>query len=773
MSRGILQDFVQDPSGNAVIGASVEVFIADGLYTTQAQLWDAAVGGNSLGNPLTTVERGYFSAFADTAEYDLRVTTTGGSFDIPNVPVFDADELTDLSGSVATAVAAAAASAVSAGESATSADESEAARDEILALNPLQTVATLAELQALGTSLAIGAKREYQGLTYTLKNDIDYTALIAIDNVGAFIETTYSATAAWVVANRILHPNMFGATVTATNNEVAVQRSFDTAALARRKIEFSERFDVTFPIYIPSFLDLSGSGEIRNTFTGSPNINKLAICPGNYNPSEYAGLTHYVCNPVLAGQRFVQTSTAADAANFAVGSLVFTSSARFYTGSGSVTLPLYGGMNRVLSADAGTGVVELEFPILDAVSDLRIAKADTATLDIFGVRTLYCCYGAKIDGIKISSVDGNALERGGFLNCDFNFSEITGLTGIFTNAVCFSNVNVKAIRCDKKPIDLAGCSIGSDIKVNSISYRKTARSANESLVALNENALHNKVFINTLGADEFNYASQYIVQIGAASDNEVIIKSFAAGLLAGSPVGFDNVLRSGGGQTQSDTKRNKVSIGTFNSGTAIQRFGHYINAGSANANNELNIDNTTGTVTVSAATVAGDGHKITGKFASGALSIGSATNFRADVVMALPPIGFARGAGHRVRLNGTDYVDAPQIKAGVVNAPAVINGGGGAASYTPNILNGTVHKISFTSATAFTFNDPTNMIAGDTFEVEVKNSNGSTAIVPAFGSTYIGGAVTSITAGQSSFYEFKMTSTGRVIRSEYAANFVG
>lgn len=207
MSRGILQDFVQDPSGNAVIGASVEVFIADGLYTTQAQLWDAAVGGNSLGNPLTTVERGYFSAFADTAEYDLRVTTTGGSFDIPNVPVFDADELTDLSGSVATAVAAAAASAVSAGESAVSADESEAARDEILALNPLQTVATLAELQGL-TGMAVNDVREIAG-------------------VGQF---QYNGST-WLPISRPITPQMFADNVaTGGDDTAAVQAAIDYCA---------------------------------------------------------------------------------------------------------------------------------------------------------------------------------------------------------------------------------------------------------------------------------------------------------------------------------------------------------------------------------------------------------------------------------------------------------------------------------------------------------------------------------------------------------------
>lgn len=76
----------------------------------------------------------------------------------------------------------------------------------------VQTVATLAELQAMGAGLVINNKREYQGLEYTLKNDIDYTALRAADNVGYFIETTYSATAAWVadIKGRDFYVKHFG-----------------------------------------------------------------------------------------------------------------------------------------------------------------------------------------------------------------------------------------------------------------------------------------------------------------------------------------------------------------------------------------------------------------------------------------------------------------------------------------------------------------------------------------------------------------------------------
>jgi hypothetical protein len=96
-----------------------------------------------------------------------------------------------------------------------------------------QIVATLAELQAIGTNLSIGVKREYQGLTYVLKNDIDYTDAIAADNVGIVIATTYSPAAAWVAVlpTKTITPQIFG--VIGDCNGATGNGNDDTVALRK------------------------------------------------------------------------------------------------------------------------------------------------------------------------------------------------------------------------------------------------------------------------------------------------------------------------------------------------------------------------------------------------------------------------------------------------------------------------------------------------------------------------------------------------------------
>jgi hypothetical protein len=149
MARGLIYDDVTDSDGNALIGISVEIFTNDGLYTTQATLWDAASGGSPVSNPLITAARGIYTAFAEAGEYAVRVTTSAGVFDRPSLAVFDADDLAAIDASVIAAAAsesAASGFSVSASESADDAAASAAEAAESV-VDALQTVATLAELQ--------------------------------------------------------------------------------------------------------------------------------------------------------------------------------------------------------------------------------------------------------------------------------------------------------------------------------------------------------------------------------------------------------------------------------------------------------------------------------------------------------------------------------------------------------------------------------------------------------------------------------------------------
>jgi hypothetical protein len=136
MSRGLIYDDVTDSDGNAQVGVQVGVFVSDGLYTTYAPLWDAAVGGNAVANPLTTVTRGIYTAFAEAGEYDVRVTTGAGSYDRPQFPVFDADDIAAIASSVSAA-------STSAGEASTSADEAAASAVEAAKVTPYPSIVEL------------------------------------------------------------------------------------------------------------------------------------------------------------------------------------------------------------------------------------------------------------------------------------------------------------------------------------------------------------------------------------------------------------------------------------------------------------------------------------------------------------------------------------------------------------------------------------------------------------------------------------------------------
>ena len=545
----------------------------------------------------------------------------------------------------------------------------------------------------------------------------------------------------------------------------AIQLAVDYAASVRRAVLFSRIYDVDVPIYLPAHSYWYGPGGIRNVRTLGPNIEKLAVLPGNYNPAEFRDLAYVPCSATVAGQRFVQV---ADASGFAAGDPVFVRSARYYTGFGSVELPLFGCFNEITAVVGG--VLELRYPVIAAGTDMRVARANTATLDIFGRRTLYCCVGSTVRGLSLESVTGNAMERGGFLGCDFDFKYIRGLTGVFTNGVTFSSLRAGLIECDRKVVDLAGCSVGSYIRVDVVSYRFTSNSAAEVLVALNESALHNHVSIGVLSVGEFAYPSQSLVQIGAASHNTVAIQSVLCGGLAGNLVLLENVLRSGGGQSQSQTEGNTVCIDSVQAGTALQRYVYFRNDGGLNRRNTVRIHNGVGVPTQAAVSLAGSEHSVRGSFTGGAISIGSATNCDVDVRTPGIATGFVRSAGNTLRLNGVDYVTTPRITGGVVYNRGTLNGGGAGVEYTPDLANGSIHMLQFTSATTVTVRPPLNAVAGDTFTIELRNGNTTTSIVPAFDS-YLGTTPVAIEAGHASTYTVRILTGTRRIRVTEVGNY--
>ncbi len=158
MARGVIQDNVLDTQGNAVVGATVTIYIAGTL--TKATLYDASEGGSAIANPVTSGARGAFIAYVTTGEYDLKITTPSGTFYRYNVNALDADVLTDLDANAAAVLAAKNETIAAKDIAVTKAGEAESSA----------TAAAASEVQTGLDVLATAADRVQTGL------DVDATA---------------------------------------------------------------------------------------------------------------------------------------------------------------------------------------------------------------------------------------------------------------------------------------------------------------------------------------------------------------------------------------------------------------------------------------------------------------------------------------------------------------------------------------------------------------------------------------------------------------------
>ncbi|XP_069176179.1 uncharacterized PPE family protein PPE12-like [Procambarus clarkii] len=96
-----------------------------------------------------------------------------------------------------------------------------------------------------------------------------------------------------------------------------------------------------------------------------------------------------------------------------------------------------------------------------------------------------------------------------------------------------------------------------------------------------------------------------------------------------------------------------------------------------------------------------------------------------------------------------------QQKSGISRYAQSFNDG--TTSYTPNIDNGQHHNVTFSGSASFAIANPTNApnIAHE-MVIQLKNSNGATAVTPSFGSAFVTGTVAAISAGgNSSVYTFR------------------
>ncbi len=250
MTYEVWQGFAQNESGDVLDTASVTVTLAG--TTTKPALFADEDGVGSKTNPFNTDASGFVQFYTAPAIVDIVATKGAFSVTFSNVRIGLPDAL--------------------------------------------QTVATLAELQGLGTGLAAGAKREYQGLQYTLKNDSDYTARIAADNAGVFIETTYSATAAWVAGVKAgLFAEYFG--VTGAGDETALlQKALNVAGLSSTPTILKTRLStIDFStVTVPSGVYFVGNGTKKFNPSSGLWEGKGTLLTGavSFTGSSYAGITN-------------------------------------------------------------------------------------------------------------------------------------------------------------------------------------------------------------------------------------------------------------------------------------------------------------------------------------------------------------------------------------------------------------------------------------------------------------------------------------------------
>lgn len=556
---------------------------------------------------------------------------------------------------------------------------------------------------------------------------------------------------------------MFGADRSRTDNHIPIQGCWDWAAANGVRVEGTGEYETGYPVYMPSLLEWAGVGKIKNSNNVNPN-QMLCILPGNYHPAYFDDLTYYNCNSAKPG-RVLATSTASEAGNFAAGDNVFVRSAEYYEGNNGIELPLYSSMNRVVSADDSTGIIVLEFPILDSVASPKIGHADNSVPDVLADRDLYCCYKPRVHGLSLESVNGNCLERGGFLGADFYFPTMKSLTGVFTNAASFSEIKVGLIECDRKPFDVAGGSISTRIKVGTVSYRKTARSEDTVMAALNENARAVSITGKSFVAEGFDYPSRAMLQFGSATDCRFQFDEVQNPDCQGVMVQFVNNLRDGAGETQAQTKGNKAVIAKAVGGSSMQRHVRMINTGGLCSGNEVEGD-FSGTPTVNGATIEGDENKVKGKF-TGVLSINGATNYKVDADFT-GVTGLQRDDGGTVLLNGQPVNGAQKIKGSQPAAIAAAN------SVTPDILeNGSFQRVTYTNNASFTVNNPLNVLGGDDVVLVLRADNLSASLVPSFGTNYnlAGETISGIDVGNESIFWFTAPDDGKLVLSKAVQNY--
>ena len=553
-------------------------------------------------------------------------------------------------------------------------------------------------------------------------------------------------------------------TLTGTDNYIALRDAFDSDC---EIIETgTKNYGTSLPVFLPENKKVSAHGTtIINFNNGTVNLEKLCLVTGNWQPSYFNQITTYQGDSISVAENTVSLTTPSDASNFSIGDVVIVYSDEHYDG---LTGPIPNFVTFATITDITSGVITLDRVISGDFSGVQIGHGNNSVIGALG-RELYVCKNSKVEGLNLWSVYGNCFERGGALDCIFEFGDIRSLTGLFINCMYNCEINIRNIYADRKPIDFAGASNNNKITIGNINYFDSANSDNSSLVVINENSSANTIDINGYYIKSYS-GTGAIVEFGSCYDNEIKIQKLTANI-EGSPqsrIKFISRLKNDVGETQPICARNSLSVNSGSiSGSGFARFFEFINDGNESNSNRLSL-NLKGTPTVSAGIVRGDQNSIKGYY-EGVISLISETNSVIDVNCDNIN-GYDRDSGSTVINNGNRFDELSKIQSTTVYSNSS-NGGGGALSIAVDMTDGSTQNHAFTSATGVTIENPTNVKSGDVLKINLTNNNGSTGITPSFSSNYeLDGVSTQVDAGNLSVYWFEAISSTRLIEVKRVEN---
>lgn len=437
----------------------------------------------------------------------------------------------------------------------------------------------------------------------------------------------------FAIAAATLNPRQFGARAGDGNDAAALQAAFDEAARTGARCIVDQVHNTEEPIYLPANATIEAAGgKIVNVRRDGNPQELLALVPGNYAPSYFARARVVACRAVAAGQRQLTPVSTRLRLALKPGDIVHIRSREHYDGGApGYLLPLVRTFNRVSSDWDERYPIRLDFPILAGIANPLLSVAGSeGVLDALNRRPLYVCYNARIlGGLDLESVNGHALERGGALGCEFHFGRISGLSGLHTNSIDHSTIRVDSIAADRKLVDLGGGFHGTTVTVGEATWRKSGRSADTNLVALNECLTACTVTIGTVDAKGFDYTGQGICFVGAVSGLTARIGPVLAPDSRGCLFMIVNYRRdSRRGETQSVTSGAKLAL-SGTTGPNAERYVLFVDQGGRLS--DVSVDgNFRGPVKVAGVTAAGRRLRISGSYEANAISVQQAPGALVD-----------------------------------------------------------------------------------------------------------------------------------------------